>query len=836
MTDNEKLRTELQRLDLNGEWRFRLKNRNGVESQITENLDQWMQAEVPGTVHTDLMTLDKIPDPFFGDNEYKVQWVGEADWEYARSFHITQDCLEQQNIDLVCEGLDTLATIFINDQEIAQCRNMFITHRFPIKNYLKPGENEICIRFDSPLVCTRELEQLHGKLTEIRHSHRMYLRKAQYSFGWDWGPMLPTSGIWRPIYLEGYNSIRIADVSVKTFSCTSNVAKLEIEAVLEGEIEKEIICNVKLAGGGETVSQEVISTENRVRFFLSVANPKLWWPGGWGDPYLYDFRFTVSCQGVLIDEKRFKYGIRTTELRLTDEKGENCFHILVNGKPVFCRGADWIPADSFIPRVTPEKYRRLLEMSRDAGMNMLRIWGGGIYENPIFYQLCDEMGIMVWQDFMFACGAYPESDDFLQQVKEESEWVVKELRNHSSIVIWCGNNENEWIYYHDGSRLPQKMSGFKIFHDMLPELCENLDQTRPYWPSTPWGGDDPNSEDIGNRHSWDIWSRWVDFTEVVNDHGKFISEFGFQAPASVETMNSCLKPEDRNPEGEVFADHQKQEEGNERLFRFLAGHQKVTTEYIPFIYACQVNQAEALKTCIEHWRSRKFDTAGALIWQLNDCWPVSSWSLIDSRLEPKASYFYSKKFFHPILMGFEEAENNLVLYIVNDTPENLQGEVHLNIRTFFGEEKLEKKVAVNVPDNGLIKIPVFCNEEMDNLDKKRNYVKASLKIDGQERLRSNNIFLRYKWMDFPEGSIQAEIINNSSEGVKIQCKSKSFLKSVYLHLPGWSFSDNFFDLDADNPVELAGIKTDASAPEINELIFYSVGYYTPRAVSWNSRG
>jgi len=836
MIDKKEQKADIQRLDLNGEWRFRLGKPNHVESPINGNPEQWMKAEVPGTVHTDLMALGKIPDPFFGDNEYKVQWVGEADWEYTRSFHVDQEYLDQKNINLVCEGLDTLAAIFINDKEIGRTENMFIKHSFPVKDFLKPGENEIRIYFDSPLVYTREMEKLYGKLTDTRHSHRMYLRKAQYSFGWDWGPMLPTSGIWRPIYLEGYNSIRITDVSVRTLSCTSDVAQLEIEAVFEGETEKDIYCSVRLADGEEIISHEMIPNGNRVEFSFYVLNPKLWWPAGWGDPFLYDFNFSVFYQGVLIDEKQFKYGIRTTELRLFDEKGEDCFHIIINGKPVFCRGADWIPADSFIPRVTHEKYRRLLQMSSDAGMNMLRIWGGGVYEDPYFYELCDEMGIMVWQDFMFACGAYPETDDFIQQVRKEADWVVKELRNHPSIVIWCGNNENEWIYYRDKNESPENMSGFGIFHDMLPKICEKLDPTRPYWPSTPWGGDDPNTEDMGNRHSWDIWSCWVDFTEVVNDYGKFISEFGFQAPASVETMNSCLKPEDRNPEGEVFAVHQKQDEGNERLFRFLSAHQKVTTEYIPFIYACQVNQAEALKTCVEHWRSRKFDTAGVLIWQLNDCWPVSSWSMIDSRLEPKASYFYSKKFFHPVLMGFKESEENLFLFIVNDTLDDLQGEINLNIQTFFGEEKLKKRVAVNVPENDLIEIMVFNNKELDNLDKKRIYVKASFKIDGKEELISNYIFTRYKWTDFPDGEIQAEIINKNSEGVYIQCKSKIFLKSVYLHLPGWSFSENFFDLEPGKSRQLVCRKNGATASIIDDLIFYSVGYYTPRKVSWNNWG
>ncbi|MBW1803762.1 MAG: hypothetical protein JRJ85_23910 [Deltaproteobacteria bacterium] len=465
-------------------------------------------------------------------------------------------------------------------------------------------------------------------------------------------------------------------------------------------------------------------------------------------------------------------------------------------------------------------------------MNMLRVWGGGIYEDPYFYQLCDELGIMVWQDFMFACGVYTEGDAFLNLVRTESESIISRLRNHCSLVIWCGNNENEWIWYREGENKTEDMPGYRIFHDILPEICRSQDPTRPYWPTTPWGGEDPNCETEGNRHSWDIWSRWVDFTEVVHDSGNFISEFGFQAPAAPTTLENCLEPVDRHPESQRFAHHQKQEEGNERLFRFLTAHHKVTTEFIPFIYACQINQAEALKTCIEHWRSRKFDTAGTLIWQLNDCWPAISWSLIDCNLQPKASYYYARHFFDSPILIFKEILGDLHIHVVNDLLDDINGGINIKVLTFEGESLLEKTLDGSISANSSHTLKAILKDELKGISKSSVYVRAWLSINNNEIASANYFFQRYKWIDFPKNSVQARIIENSGNEVVLECYSKSLLKSLFLYHPGWIFSDNFFDLNPDEPKQLTGKKNDGAATKINETVYYSVGHYAPQPIEW----
>ncbi len=785
----------IHRIDLTGEWEFRNFNTfENCEETVLSKIPNWMKATVPGTVHSDLIAMDIIPDPFFRDNELKVQWVGEADWEYRRTFHVDDKFLSQKNIQLVCEGLDTLATIFINGNEIASVRNMFITHRFDVNDYLCEGENEILILFDSPLQYSRKMEETHGKLTNTRHSHRVYLRKAQYSFGWDWGPMLPTSGIWRPIYIESSNLLRLKDVFVRTVTVSENEAILDVEISADKISRETIRYRTEINGGIDPILKEVESADDHFRFQVIVINPKLWWPNGSGEPFLYNICITAFLEDNLVDKRIFKYGIRTVELQLNDE-GEGCFRIHVNGQPIFCKGADWIPADSFIPRIQEKTYDKLLRMTADASMNMLRIWGGGIYEHPYFYQLCDELGIMIWHDFMFACGAYPEDNGFLDLINEEAESVLRQLRNHASIVLWCGNNENEWIYYRNGNGNPDRMTGFKIFHKLLPEICQRLDPTRPYWPSSPWGGEDPNSEEVGNRHSWDIWSRWVDFTNVINDKGKFISEFGFQAPANISTWETCLAPEDKFPQSRIFEFHNKQEEGNERLFRFLAAHQKVTTEFMPFIYACQVNQAEALKMCIEHWRRKKFKTAGALIWQLNDCWPVSSWSLIDSNKSPKASYYYAKRFFSDILLSFELGAEGLILWTVNDLLHVVEGLLDVTVSTFDGDVKWSYQQDLVMQSNTSTPISILDVKKYHQLLDQTSFIRA--KFQNEIGQISENCYLndRYKFLDLDVIHISARVeqSHKESEGT-FKLESQRFLKSVFLHLHGWDFTENFFNV------------------------------------------
>lgn len=830
---DQKKEGEVNKIDLTGKWQFRRrKNSEEHDSVYSDDLGNWMEATVPGTVHTDLMALGKIADPFYRDDESLDQWVCEAEWEYRKEFHIDEKFLESDRVDLVCEGLDTFATIYLNRAEVGACQNMFIPHRFDVRPFLQAGQNEILIWFGSPLRRALALEKQFGKLTSARHSHRVYVRKAQYSFGWDWGPSLPTSGIWRPLYLERVGELRISDVWFKTGHVSEETARVDIEIEVVKSSSRSFRYRVVIEGGKERLSEEVSTDEDRFCCSLEIKNPRLWWPNGYGKQWLYIVKVMAFHGDTLVDETVRKVGIREVHLQLKDEEDKDCFRFVVNGIPIFCKGSNWIPSDSFLPRVTQHDYEKLLCMARDAHMNMIRVWGGGVYEDPIFYQKCDEFGLMVWQDFMFACGGYPVGKDFLDSVVGEVETVLHRLRNHPSLVLWCGNNENEWIWKRETGRPVEEMLGYRIFHEVLPTICKRLDPLRSYWPTSPWGGDDPNDPDEGNHHQWDVWVSWEDFTRVVENEGNFITEFGFQAPANVDTLETCLEPSDRDPRSRVFGFHNKQEEGMERIFRFLSGHQKVITEFDPFIYASQVNQAEALKFCVEHWRRRKFRTAGTLIWQLNDCWPAISWSLIDFGHTPKASYFYAKRFFDGILLSFEKTTDALLLWIVNDTMRNVEGVLEVRILSFEGKQNLSKRVDVEVSPNTASAILAFTEEELSGVRCDSSYGRALLRWDRDRSMEATVFFNRFKDLDFPTGTIEAKIAEKDGETVILELKAPCFLKSVYLHLPGCELYDNYFDIHPHEVKRVGGRMQTVNPELLSEMFTRSLGHYFPQKIHW----
>ncbi len=444
------------------------------------------------------------------------------------------------------------------------------------------------------------------------------------------------------------------------------------------------------------IEAEIDQGRNDLECEVEVQKPRLWSPRGYGFPHLCKIVAELYVGDRLLDRAETRAGIRSVELvQEPDEEGRS-FIFKVNGKPTFCKGAAWIPADSFLPRVSRERYRELLELSAEASMNMLRVWGGGVYEDDAFYDMCDELGIMIWQDFMYACAEYPEEDWLLEEAEREAEEVVRRLRRHPCIVLWCGNNENDWIYqmnWRDRGRL----LGLPIYEKILPRVCGRLDLTRPYWPSSPYGGEDPNSPTEGDRHNWEVWSRWIDYPAYLRDGGRFLSEFGWQAPPTLALLEEHSEPEDQYPQSRFMEAHEKQQEGLERLYRFLAAHYPVPENLKLFTLYCQLNQGEALKTAIEHWRSRMFKTSGCLVWQLEDCWPALSWSLVDYGLNPKPAYYFVKRAFQPVIAALTLKDGAASVYIVNETDKDLRGTLRFHVMDFHGETHYSELVAASVP-------------------------------------------------------------------------------------------------------------------------------------------
>ncbi len=796
-----------KKFDLSGEWEFRASSEEFIPEELKSKLSNWNKAKVPGTVHLDLLENGFIPDPFFETNELEIQWIDKVNWVYRKRFFIDFDFKNFDSVKLVFEGIDTVGDIKLNCEAVASVDNMFIQHSFDVKNLLKNGENEIEIVLKSPTFAGKELEEKYGKIFAELTSYRVYLRKAQYSFGWDWGPTLTTSGIWKPVYLNFIKYAKIKNVWFKTLSISNSKAEISTEIELEKLTDDDIELKLEIYFRDQKVYERnfIQKKSDRVRVHrFEIQSPYLWFPNGYGEPNLYNSIITISKDGEVIDRVEKKFGVRVVRLiQEIDDEGES-FIFEINGEKIFCKGANWIPADSFLPRVKKEDYDELLNMAKDANLNMLRVWGGGVYEDDYFYEKCDELGIMIWQDFMFACASYPEYDKFIENVKNEAIQVVKRLRNHPSIVIWCGNNENEWIWTDKTGKNPDEMPGAKIFRDVLKEICEQYDGTRPYWRSSPWGKNYPNSETDGNHHQWKVWSGWLDYKNYESVKARFITEFGFQAPPHPETLKEVLKPENRNFNSFSIQHHNKQEDGIPRLFRFLSAHHKITADFEDLIYRMQLNQAEAIKFAVENWRLRKFKTAGTIFWQWNDCWNVISWSAVDYRKRPKALYYFAKRFFNPILLVVKKFDDKVKIFVVNDLQNSIYGVLTINTFTTYGDKKFERTLNLNIDRNSNA---IVFEDEMKklNLDNPTtDYVYAKLEIDGK-KVAENSLFLTEpKFLRLNSPSLQFKLSKTGENSFTLKIKSKGLLKSVFVDFGGIDvkLSDNFFDINPNSCVEL----------------------------------
>ncbi len=458
----------MKQIDLNGKWQFKAVDKYRALPKDISGITEWMSGTVPGTVHTDLLANGKIPDPFYRMNEEDVQWVDSQQWVYRRDFDVDENFLKEKRIELVAEGLDTYTSIRINGKQVGTTADMFVEHRFNAKKFLRSGKNFIEIAFDSPVLRSKALEKKHGVLAANHEQHRMYARKAQYSFGWDWGPRLTTSGIWRSIRLEAHAHAAMQSPFVKVISLTKREAVVELSIGVSLFAAAPLRLHTEICGEKVIVADERRAKKGEMKFRLRIKKPQLWWPNGYGEQPMYRAIFSLVSNDEEVERLEVPFALRTVRLLQEPDKEGASFIIEMNGEKIFCKGADWIPSDSFIPRITDATYEKLLGMAKSANMNMLRVWGGGIYEQEIFYKLCDRLGLMVWQDFMFACAEYPEDSWFMKQVSDEAEKAVKRLRNHPSIVLWCGNNECEWIFcQHNPGKSPDEMTGAKIFKTLL---------------------------------------------------------------------------------------------------------------------------------------------------------------------------------------------------------------------------------------------------------------------------------------------------------------------------------------------------------------------------------
>jgi beta-mannosidase len=674
----------------------------GWSLRHSENL---LPAQVPGCVHTDLLTAGLIPDPFLGTNENDVAWVGRRAWTYVRDLRATDTAgAEHERTDLVFDGLDTAATITLDGRELGRTRNMHRRHRFDVTGRHGLLEVDFASAYDE----AASVRALTGERPNVYPEPFQYIRKMACSFGWDWGPTLVTAGIWRPVRLERWSTARLAGVRplVTVDGGTGRVeVRVEVERTAQGAARPLAVRAT--VGAGLAKARGVVDGTQAV-LTLEVPDASLWWPRGYGDQALYDLELVLVEDGPASEERpldswRRRIGFRTVELDRSADRHGTGFTLVVNGERIFARGVNWIPDDVFPSRITPERYRTRLRQTADAGVDLVRIWGGGIYEDDAFYDVCDELGLMVWQDFLFACAAYPEEQPLRGEVEAEARDNVVRLMPHPSLVLWNGNNENLWGF-RDWDWEPELRGdswGGGYYLDLLPRIVAELDPTRPYTAGSPWSGSwdhHPNDPAHGTHHSWEVWNR-RDYAEYRDSVPRFVSEFGWQAPPAMATLRRALPGERLAPDSPGMLHHQKAEDGNGKLNRGVERHFVLPEDdFDRWHYLTQVVQARAIAAGIEHWRSHWPVCAGTVVWQINDCWPVSSWAAIDGDGRLKPLYHELRRVYADRLLTLQpgEGDDGPVLAAVNQSAEPWQARVTLRRLRADGAAVSEQVLDVTV--------------------------------------------------------------------------------------------------------------------------------------------
>jgi beta-mannosidase len=771
--------------------------------------EKWYPANVPGCVHTDLLNNKLIDDPFYRDNEKKLQWIGKTDWEYRTTFNLTAEMLTRTNLELVFEGLDTYADVLLNDEPLIRTDNMFRTWRVNFKHLAKVGANTLQIQFRSPI---NEILPLMAKMdyelpagNDQGEKTSPHTRKAPYQYGWDWGPRFVTSGIWRPVFLEAWDDARIADLHLVTRELRPDIANVtaEVEVVAGMNTDATIVVeNVTTRTIAAQLDVHLTPAANRFPINIAISHPRLWWPSGLGAHPLYTFKARLLIHGQSIDEITTRTGLRTLELRQQPDDAGESFTFVVNGVPVFAKGGNWIPADSFPTRIPKEKYRQLLESVRDANMNMLRIWGGGIYERDDFYELCDEMGILIWQDFMFGCSLYPADEAFIDNVRREAVDNVKRLRNHPSIVIWVGNNEIESGWFHWGwkQKFPAKLwdDYLKIFYGVLPEVCQSLDPARPYWASSPGSNlkDDPESQKMGDLHYWQVWHAAAPFTDYEKQFPRFMSEYGFQSFPQLDTVATYTEPADRDISSPVMMAHQRHPRGNQLIREYMQREYPEPKDFESFLYVSQILQAEGIKVGAEHLRRIRPHNMGSLFWQIDDCWPVASWSSIDYTGRWKALQYYARRFYSDILISPHEENGRINFYVVSDRLQPVVAQLRMSLLDFDGHALWNQQQEIQVAaldSKSYFSIPV--SGLLAGRNPKNVFLLAELLVSDNTVSRNELFFQPYKNLSLPRPQISVSAIRIKA-GFRITLSSDKLARAVYLSAadyPG-SFVDNYFDL------------------------------------------
>ena len=828
--------------DLDSGWQFR-----AVSNTDRADLKEWQPAQIPGVVQTDLLRNHLIPDPFDRDNEFHLQWIGLADWEYQTAFQLDAAALEREHLDLVFDGLDTFADVYLNDQSILHADNMFRRWRIPVKTLLKLGANTLRIVFHSAvehvLPYVKSLPYVLPSIStldavnEENLATAPFTRKAPFSYGWDWGPRFLTEGIWRPVRLESWDELRIENFHIRQQSIRTDLAQVFAEIDIESTqpttatiaLAHNELPGPEVSDGNQTV--QLNAGMNHVSFPIRIANPRLWYPAGYGDQNRYQFSASIRIGRENAVHAKITTGLRSVELRRAPDQWGKSFEFVVNGIEVFAKGADVIPFDSFSNRVTPDIHRKILQAARDAHMNMVREWGGGYYESDDFYDICDELGLMVWQEFMFGGDMVPGDVAFQENVRQEAIDQIKRLRDHPSVVVWCGNNEIEtgWWHWDDRKDFRESISPAArdrvwqdyvvLFADILKSAVTQYADPTPYTPSSPSANFEeiPDNQHNGDMHYWAVWHQQAPASDYTRQFPRFMSEFGFQSFPEMRTIRTYAHtPEDFDLRSTVMQAHQKNKGGNERILTYMLREYREPRDFASFVYLSQVQQAEIIKIGAEHLRRQRPRTMGSLYWQLNDCWPVASWSSIDYYGRWKALHYYARRFYDDVLISPFLHEGKVDVYVISDKLQPLSATIHMRLLDFFGNVLLEQTKDVQVPaQSNAIYFSVDQSALAAKADPHRTFLVFDLEM-ARKKLSRNLIFFDVaRALDLPIAPIIETTIGKSGDAYTISLQSAKLARNVYISFRDLEVEaeDNYFDLLPSEPITLR-LKTSATLAQL----------------------
>ena len=786
--------------------------------------NDWQKAVVPGCVHTDLLRNKQIPDPFYRTNENDLQWIDKKDWEYKTTIEVSAQQLKSDHLELVFKGLDTYADVYLNDKKVLEADNMFREWVVEAKPFLHSGENSIRVYFHSPILIGLQLNKENGykligsndqaengglKKDETISS---YLRKAPYHFGWDWGPRLVTSGIWRPAFLRVWNQLKVSDFYVEQLSLTDDLAKLGAQVEVQSTKNQRAV--IAIENNNSTLATQTVTLKkgkNTVNVPFQINNPKRWWSNGLGEAYLYKLTAKVSANKCE-DKQTTQIGLRTLKLIQKPDSAGHTFYFELNGIPVFAKGENHIPNDMFADRVTKEVYDWEIGTAVKSNLNMLRVWGGGIYEDDYFYELCDRNGILIWQDFMFACGLYPGTEKFLNSVTQEANYQVRRLRNHPCIALWCGNNEIDvavqhynkkggWGWKKDYTEVQNEQIWHNydtIFNHILPGITANLTPQMPYWQSSPstvvakQHANDTNKN--GDVHYWGVWWGKHPFEKYADNIGRFMSEYGFQSFPELESVKKYALPEDYDIESVVMRHHQRSKIGNVTIKEYMDKYYQKPADFEKFIYVGQVLQAYGIQFAIESHRRAMPYNMGSLVWQINDCWPVASWSSSDYYHRWKALQYEIKRSFEPIIISAWVKGENTAIAIVSDKLKDIPAQLEMNVCDFTGKVLQTRKIDITVKANAVTNVLTEPTAGFTN-NVAGTYLSFSLKSAEGELASKTYFFTQPKNLQLTKPNLISAVEKKGEDWV-ITIKSDVLAKNIYLNFPGIEgfFSDNYFDV------------------------------------------